>query len=153
MKKNVELMENIFYQDGSFRDIYIKDIQMSDWQLVLDFLKSLHHKIKFFKDGNDFDYLDFCAEEIFNLKNDFSIVMKICSDSMSINCHFFDSTEIEFDIDPHEITNVDSIEIIFNLIINLSKITQKRVVLTPENLSESPLVVCEPPEFIIKVIE
>ncbi|MDQ2086332.1 hypothetical protein RBH29_07805 [Herbivorax sp. ANBcel31] len=137
-------VRKIFYCDGSFRDIYIKNTEENDWQIFLDFLKREKWTIDFYKDGNIIEYSCFSQEELFKLSEEYAIRMVINIDSITINCNFFSVDEIELDIDPREVINDYLYKEIIVFIKETSKAIKKEIVLTPENCPEYPYLRCKP---------
>jgi hypothetical protein len=59
--------------------------------------------------------------------------MSIEVDGILINCHFFTEQEIEFDIDPREITSEEKLSKVFEFMQRIGRLLQKEVIMTPEN--------------------
>ena len=55
-------------------------------------------------------------------------------------CHFFTPEEIEFDIDPREVTTQAHLDSLLAFLQQLGDRTRKRAVLTPENLPHGPII-------------
>jgi len=116
-----------FLCDGSYRDIY-----------VLDFLRSSgipHH---------------FCGEDKPELLNDLSVyfkerdqhgslILSIDVDSVILNCHFFIESEIEFDLDPKEITDESKAVAVFGFMEIVSEVLSLPIRMTPENMDQTPI--------------
>ena len=54
-----------------------------------------------------------------------------------VNCHFFVEDEIEFDLDPREVTGPNQVEAIVGFMTLLGDVTGKAVTLTMENTPEA----------------
>lgn len=155
MSKSFEwLMETVFYSDGSYRDIYIKTTNETEWDCFLNFIKNRNYFVEFYKDGAKFHYVGFSQKEIFDMtRREHAILMKIKLDTINIHCNFFCIDEIELDIDPNEIKNLNHIELIFDFIREVATVMKKEVILTPENCPESPLVRCNANNYEIEYME
>ena len=137
-----DIEKDVYYKDGSLRDIFIKGISMYEWlkwiryvnenytltwfngltqvqenkineQIILDYLEGKH---------------DLCSSACVSIGN------------TQINCHFFDISEIENDIDPREFTQIEDHEMLVKYMIDVSCLLNKEVVLTGENMTENVLI-------------
>lgn len=61
-----------------------------------------------------------------------------------VTCHFFAPEEIEFSIDPGDVTGQDSLDAIAALLHELASAIKKPALLTPENLPKSPILRADP---------
>jgi len=124
-----------FEWDGSYRDLYILDTDLSHWQRVINFLRGSEYRITF-KVDNEVAALPEDVAEIFRKRNETSILLTIEVDGIFINCHFFTEDEIEFDIDPREIKNEEKLNQLFEFMKKTGGLLEKEVRLTPENYQE-----------------
>jgi len=120
-----------FISDGSLRDIYIKDIDLDDWQAFIDILRSMDLELKYEVDGKVSNLTEFIKDIVLDCER--SHLLRILLDEISINCHFFMSNEIELDLDPKEIDSEDKAKIIFNFMSEIGNTLKKEVTLAPEN--------------------
>lgn len=127
-----------FEFDGSWRDIYVLNTAVSDWQLLFDFLRSDIYEYSC-TTGEEKTILPFFAKEVFEADYEFKPLLKVNVDSVILNCHFFTDEEIEFDIDPREILSERQAEAIFTFMRQIGQTLNKEVVLTPENLQDAPI--------------
>ncbi len=131
-----------FEPDGALRDIYIKNVTIEDWRLVVALIM----------DGG------FCArlerggglvavppnfESLFD-HNDRHL-MSFTVGGASITCHFFTPAEIEFSLDPKEVSE-PVLESLLAFMIEVGDATKKPVIMTPENTAESPIFKYAPSE-------
>jgi hypothetical protein len=131
--ENSIMISNVFYCDGSYRDIYIRNTSISDWNVFLEFIKREQLQLEMYKDGVRIEFDNLSIEEIFNLTKQFAIRLIIYLDTVSIHCNFFTVEEIELDIDPKEVTNNCLYDRVIGFLLKLSNAVNKEVVLTPEN--------------------
>ncbi|MEH7389634.1 hypothetical protein V7149_19980 [Bacillus sp. JJ1503] len=132
-------MDKVFFKDGSLRDIYIVDVDLTDWQKFFDWIRTSPWDIVYYKDGQETEYEE--TDDAHFLKdNDYHILMSININGVLINCHFFSEDEIEFDIDPKEVKSITVVIAVFKFMKSLSKILDKESILTGENSPEYPLV-------------
>lgn len=140
MTRNWKDIKWIFEPDGSLRDIYIQDVTLSDWEILIDFL-NLTYDLKFGQDGkNQID-----KEYIIKYLNDETGKMEgksleIYFNGLIFHCYFFLPNQIEFDIDPNEIQTINDFESIEKFMMSISKTLKNQVTLTSENSPEFPLL-------------
>ncbi|WP_075617936.1 hypothetical protein [Paenisporosarcina indica] len=140
MKITNEVLDKVFLNDGSLRDIYVLDVDINDWQKFLDWILISHWGIAFYKDGQVKVYEETDAAHFFNEKKNHTIQMSIDIKGILINCHFFSEDELEFDIQPKEVGSTTEAIEVFQFMKKLSKILGKVSILTEENSPEYPLV-------------
>jgi len=137
-----KLEENIYYLDGSLRDIYIHGTTKDDWFVWSNFVNE-NYKTLFFNSENKeiedkidvtkaFEYLEYpdksrCHASIF-------------IDDIQVQAYFFAEEEIENDIMPTEIKSIDDHIKLVDYMIKLSHLLNKKVILTPENTPEIALI-------------
>jgi len=152
MARNWNDINWIFEPDGSLRDIYVQDVTLSDWEILIDFL-NLNYDIKFGEDENkqiDKDYIvKYLKDEAGDIKN---IVLKIDYNGINIHCYFFLQDQIEFDINPKEVKTIKDFESIERFMVSISKILKNQVTLTNENSPEFPLFKIDFDKDINKVL-
>ena len=137
------LLETVFYPDGTLRDIYMFNTDIDDWQRLLEYLIS-EFEVKLYIDGNQEQYEQLTAKEIFKSKKDRSIYISIDINNISICCHFFSIEEIELDVSPNGITDIEKANKLLTLLQNISNKLNKDVHITPENTPEESLFIIRP---------
>ena len=128
---NWEQYQKEFEWDGSFRDIYIFETSLDDWQNLLDFISANRYEFEY-KINGDAVALPERADTIFECKNYRSLLTVKVGD-LILNCHFFTLNEIEFDFDPRDVKDERELEELFDFLRQLCRISNKQTVLTPEN--------------------
>ena len=136
-----ELITEFLSPDGSWRDIYILDADKQDWNLLLNGLKVSEYKYDFFI-GGELEDLITDTDQLFGKEVMYSLRVRI--DNIHINCHFFATTQIEFDIDPRDFVALDQHEDLINFMRFLASTTGKSCRLTPENMEDQVLVLVNP---------
>ncbi|GAB2842799.1 hypothetical protein [Ferruginibacter profundus] len=147
------LKDKIYNRDGSYRDIYVHNTTKEDWQIWADFVNK-NYKTSFHiydtevkKDKVDltkiFDYWNGTQENCSSAT--------VFIDNIQVNAHFFIAEEIENDITPNEINSMDDHNNLMNYMINLSKVLNKTVVLTPENEADLVLISVDKDEIKINL--
>lgn len=156
MITNWEEIKWIFEPDGAFRDIYVENVNIEDWKILIDFLND-NHLIKFGSTGENKIINKIDKQYITQLLVDETKEMEcktasIIIDKIIINTHFFYDKEIEFDIDPKEINSVYTFDKLINFMNEISKILSRKVILTGENQMECPLIEVDFKNKIIKAL-
>ncbi|HYE05404.1 MAG TPA: hypothetical protein VEL07_07720 [Planctomycetota bacterium] len=91
-----------FQHDGGLRDIYVRDIGIAQWNAVIRAVTS-RYRWSYSEDGEACVVPDDAAA-IFSARMERSALLTCRIGSMQANCHFFDPTEIEFDIQPSDVS-------------------------------------------------
>jgi len=139
-----------FDPDDGLRDIYVLEASLRDWQVVLDAIRDFQPNPIYAVDGVLED-LPTRVEHIFQRRLDASPMMSFRLLDMTLNCHFFGSDPaendlqlIEFDLDPGEVTTSEHLGSLIDFMELLGTLTNKAVILTPENCMESPILEYDP---------
>ena len=128
-----KIKEEIYFIDGSLRDIYVNNITENEWELWVNYVNK-----NFKTDWNNKNEIDF---EI--IKNNWKENMpqytaKIFIENIQINNHFFG--DFENDIDPAEIKNIYDHNCIIKYMKDISEILNKTVYLSEENWRNDYLI-------------
>ena len=137
-----ELKKEIYYLDGSWRDIYVLQTNRRDWEKWVDYVNE-NYRVDWFncKTEKEEQNVDFSViEEYWNGAVDLRSSANVFVDKIQINAHFFTESEIENDIDPREFNSIDDHHKLINYLANLSKLLNKQVILTPEDTPETILM-------------
>jgi hypothetical protein len=150
MNRNWNEIKWIFEPDGSWRDIYVQDVSVREWEKVIDFLND-NFSLSYDKTGQiDKDYvLNYLQSRSGEME---SKSVTISLGKIKINCHFFLVQQIEFDLDPKEVNSLGDFELIESFMIKLSETLQKQVTLTGENNPEFPLFKVDAKNRINKIL-
>jgi hypothetical protein len=145
------LKEKIYYEDGSFRDILIKDTTVQDWSLWINFVNANYRvRIDNYKTVEDYGQID--LNKVTELWDDEELecfYATIFVGNAEVNVHFFGSTDIENDILPKEISSIEDHEQIVAYMMGISKALNKEVILTPDNTADEPLITVRQNEVFI----
>lgn len=137
-----ELKSNIYYWDGSWRDIYILHTNKQDWEKWVNYVNE-NYRIDSYngKEDKKENAINFSViKEKWNGSSDFLSTAKVFIDRIQINSHFFIDTEIENDIDPREFNSLEDHNRLIKYMTDLSILLDKEVILTPENEQETILI-------------
>jgi hypothetical protein len=153
--RNWKNIEWIFEKDGSLRDIYVQNIEISDWEKTIELLNS-EYEISY---GNE--------EENFTNKIELNYVKRMFADESGeleikfarinlngilIACNFFLEEQIEFDINPKEIKSINELNLILKFMKSVSKKLNKEITLCGENQPEFPLIKIDTKNGIEKIL-
>jgi hypothetical protein len=136
---NWEAHQRLFEWDGSWRDLYVLHTQIYDWQRLLDHLRQRDDQLTFTIDTIPAP-LRPTVEAIFAICEHANPFLSIQIDHVQVNCHFFDPGQIEFDIDPREITNSAAFMLVLSFMADVGATIEKEVRLTPENAPDHVLL-------------
>lgn len=134
--------ENIYYKDGSLRDIYIHGTTIEDWEKWVNFVNG-RYQLEWYNGLKDQKYnqIDFnVVLEYFKDYPDFSTSAIITIDNLNIHTYFLTSQEIENDINPKEFTSSEDHKKLMDYLTDVSKLLNKKVILTPVNTPEIILI-------------
>ncbi len=132
------IYKDIFYIDGSLRDIYVLGSNEQDWQVLLNFLRLETYSIEFFVEG-ELRPLSARIQDIFAQAHDYGVHLRIDEAHLALHCHFFTSKEIEFDLNPRDFHNEQQVLRLLDFIRTIGRLLNREIILTPENLSTVPL--------------
>jgi hypothetical protein len=152
METNWEKTKWIFEPDGTLRDIYVENVDIEDWKILIDYLNT-NYTVKY--SSSEVNKIDkgYVIQLLTDLTGEMDLkTVSIIIDDIIINTHFFSINEIEFDVQPEEINSVISFEKILNFMNEISRILNKQLILTGENQIEFPLIKVEFSKKLIKVI-
>jgi hypothetical protein len=125
-----------FEPDGSWRDIYLTETEAKTWKTLLEFLLETDYPKKFFVNKSE-RALTTNAWQIFqDQKKNLLSLLTIDVNGVTLNCHFFDQNEIEFDFDPREVKDEQNALAIFEFMSQIGAELEKDVFLTEEDAAE-----------------
>jgi hypothetical protein len=138
-----QAVRDAFAWDGALRDIYVFNAQPSGWDILLGYLRTSEWSLDYSL-GRVPTNLPESVGELFAQRQEQDPVLRICRSGITLDCHFFASSEIELDLDPREITGPDQLSCVLDLMQDVGKLFAKPVHLTPENLPDPPLFWYDP---------
>ena len=132
------LKEDIYYRDGSWRDIYVPAATQDDWSKWID-LVNQKYPVEFYNGQTQLTEVFINKSVVFhywNRKTDFLNGATIKLGSIAVKCHFFTTQQIENDIDPGEIKTIEDHFRVVDYLIEISRLLNQIVILTAENQSD-----------------
>ncbi len=139
------LKEEVYYEDGSLRDVYVFDATIDDWKKWAE-LVNQQYKVAFYNGQTQqiTDRIDFeLVEASWTGKTDLVNWATVFINDFQIKCYFFGWEEFENDICPREIKSEDDHLQLVKYLEAISSHLGKKVVLTAENMRESVLIEVE----------
>lgn len=136
------LKSEIYYWDGSWRDIYVKNTKLEDWKRWIDLVNE-NYRIDWYNGKTNLSETKIKVDvikEYWNGNGDLCSTANVYLDNLQLNAHFFDESEIENDIDPREFKSLDDHEKLIEYLKAISKVCKKEVIVTPENCPEFVLI-------------
>jgi hypothetical protein len=147
-----ELQKRIYFEDGSWRDIYVLHTTTRDWEKWVD-LVNKKYRVEFWDAKTDLktDKIDFAiVKEYWNSNGDREVISATVKlDSINVKCHFFDDSEIENDIDPIEFKSQEDHDKLIDYLNDISVSLDKEVIVTDENARNSVLLRVKSGECIL----
>ena len=143
MNTNWEILKDKIYytDDGSFRDIFVLDTELKDWEKWIDFVNT-NYEVEFYNgiaEKTEIKFNKNIAIGYLNKKNDLSINASIKLNGIIIKCYFFCIDEIDNDIMPKEINSMSDHNILIDYFNNVSALLNKKIILTDGNCSTDRL--------------
>jgi hypothetical protein len=133
-----------FEADGGLRDIYVLNTDLSDWQQVLDALRGRTPAPVYTVDSAPAPVPSRVEGAFAEWEHERSPNLQFEVGGMILACHFFATDEIEFDLRPQDVAGMLQLQSILHFMREIGELTSKTVILTPENLKQSPIFRFEP---------
>lgn len=145
-----DLKQHVYYEDGSWRDIYVEKATREDWQNWADFVNA-NYPVVFANANGQYDKIDMAeVRQFWDSNGETTMSMAIFQvGGIGVKCHFFGEIEIENDIDPSEIMSLATHLQLMEYLKGVSKLLGKEVVLTeeltgwPAGLAYEPIIAVE----------
>ena len=134
-----------FAWDGALRDIYVFDTTLDDWRRVIAELRD-RYPSTFEVDGEPRDLPPDVAALFAGSRQEAHCwrIHRNDDDRADLNCHFFDTSEIEFDIDPVGVQGQRDLDSLLDVVRLLGNTTSKRTVVTHENGRDAVILEYDP---------
>jgi hypothetical protein len=137
-----ELKNRIYFEDGSLRDVYVLNTNVKDLAKWTELVNEKYN-IQFYDAKIDLttDKISFKAvEETWTQENRELVTATVKIEAININCHFYDHSEIENDIDPREFKSLTEHDNLIKYLREVSNLLDKEVIVTDENTKDSILI-------------
>jgi hypothetical protein len=138
------MLDQIFENDGSYRDIYVHNSELRDWETIIELLRN-NYKCRLLKDGVEINFETYDAARIFRERGNFGFTLSVDFKGVIINSHFFEEDAIEFDIYPKEIgSSLEKRMTVFEFMQFVAISINRSVSITPENSPTLPYLEISP---------
>jgi hypothetical protein len=137
------IIHDVFYIDGSLRDIYVLGTSEHDWQALLTYLRVSPYPWEYSLD-DEVRPLPEHAADILALREQHSPLLQIDQPRLGLNCHFFSPEEIEFDLDPKDFRTKQDVSYLLDFLRTIGRVLNKSIILTGENDARGPLFRYDP---------
>ncbi len=131
-----------FVPDGALRDIYVVKVNLVQWAKLFERLRDVYH-LDFSMDGTTRS-LPASVEDVFALREMGSPLVNFDVGSIDVACHFFETTQIEFDILPSQIACQSDLNELLGFLAFVGDVVRDVVILTPENRPSEPIITYNP---------
>lgn len=137
-----------FEADGSLRDIYVLDTTLDNWQSVLGFLTAAPYSATLTTGGQPIP-IPPDLRVLFVRSESPPPLLSFRIGRVGMGCNFFAEQEIEFDFSPEGLTERDIVGVL-HFMCELGHLTDRIVVLTPENCQSRPIFRCDPARRLVE---
>ena len=135
--------KSAFVRDGSLRDLYVLDTTVEDWHRLFDFVRGSAYDLRF-RHGDDWQPLPDAPDGFFSGESEWTTLLSVDVGGVVINAHFFETDQIELDIEPSEVQAPERAASLFGFMRGLGLALGKLVRLTPENCRDYILIEYDP---------
>lgn len=119
---------DLWEKDGSLRDAYVLDTNLTDWALLLSLAEKYGYQYSYAGQNHPLPEV----ENIFTARDE-AHLLSVKLGRVTANCHFFVPGEIELDFDSREIQSDDDHYEVLQFLEALAEGTNKKVSVTAEN--------------------
>ena len=133
-----DLKYNVYHEDGSLRDIYIRNVTHEDWKNWVEFVNAkypIDFKIGNAHRGNKIDF-DLVTSYWQNREQE-CLSASIDLGNIILNTFFFDKEEIDNDLAPAEIKSLEDHYKLLRYLSNISILLGRQVELTEESYQKT----------------
>jgi len=139
------LKEQVYFEDGSLRDIYVLDTSLEDWRKWTELVNG-KYKVRFFNGNTDqeMETIDFEMVQAYwtgQVEAGNNVIVNV--GAFEVNCHFFGPDELENDIHPESFQSMDDHDQLMEYLATVSVHLNKKVLLTAENCITSVAIEAE----------
>ncbi|MBU2707073.1 hypothetical protein KCM76_13845 [Zooshikella marina] len=123
--------KSVFLKGGGLKKIVIKDVNLEDWQRLINFLRSTEAKLNLYLGSEKISLPD-------NIKNivvsaEYSYKLVIALNTVKLVCGFANAQKIEFTFNSAEVDKEIKAKVIFRFMSTMGRTLNKHVVLIQGN--------------------
>jgi len=138
-----ETIKAEFAWEGSWRDICVPDVDLDGWQAAVRALEA-SGRAGTLSFGENAPPTSVDVLRLFASQDRATALWSIEVEGVVLACHFFAQTEIEFDLDPREVTGQPKLDALLEFMKTLSSATGRFALMTPENMHSVPFLRVSP---------
>lgn len=131
-----ELKDRVYFEDGSLRDIYIRDMGPAEWKSWIDFVNS-KYRINFGVGDLELNRIDFDKVKHYWADTNGEYPRSsffVCN--IEVHGYFWDKEELEMDFKPKDIGSMTEHRLLVEYLTEVSKLLNRSIELTEEKYSE-----------------
>ncbi|NNE24861.1 MAG: hypothetical protein HKN11_19860 [Rhizobiales bacterium] len=121
------------------RDIYVQNTSTDHWDEFLSFIRSRGYTFSYKRNGSPADLPGQASTVLSDRQSAHNLSIDI-GNAVTLNCHFFESYEIELDLDPKEIGSQAELVCVLDFLRDLGSRLAKDVLVTEENSEDLVLM-------------
>ena len=128
---------------GGLRDIYVRHVSADDWETAYRWLIGMYPN-EFIRGGIQIDpppSVEFIRQDPVAFS-----CLTLDVGGLRVNCHFFQSDDLELDLRPEEVVTEERFVALTGLMEGLGRLVDKNVVLTYENGKDDTVILEFRPE-------
>jgi hypothetical protein len=129
-----------FVWEGSWRDICVPGVSIDEWRAMASAIPSAGFANEFQVGGTVTSFPEDVAAAFARSPDSSSSLWSVFADRVRLCCHFFDQSEIEFDLDPREVAGQSQLDAVLEFMRVLAAATGRVALLTPENMHDAPFI-------------
>lgn len=132
-----------FEPDGSLCDIYVRSATLVDWEVAFQLIRHNYAPVTFTRDGEP-AALPASVADTFADRDRAAVTLDFEVAGIQLACHFFSSTEIEFDLSPEQVNSRERFAALQDFLRTLATTLGKIVILSPESMPQLPILSIDP---------
>jgi hypothetical protein len=144
-----ESVRKEFAFDGSWRDIYVMGAGIAGWQRMLDWLRLSGYDYTYYRSEQPAE-LPTRVEDIFPYAAECDRLLSEQFRGVLANCHFFTPDEIEFDIDPRQVTCQPQLDAVISFMSGLADSVERDAILCPEGYPKIVIFRVQPRSGVVE---
>jgi len=133
-----EIKKRVYFEDGSLRDIYIRNASFDDWKKWVNHVNAFYN-VDFQVEGTSratkIDFNAIAANWRHESQDTLSAAIRL--GKIIVMTYFFQQTEIENDITPKEIESFEDHNALIEFLTDISNLLNKPVELTEESYGDA----------------
>ena len=131
-----ERCRSAFTRDGFLRDLYVQDANGADWARCLAWLRASRWPLEYSYQGETAPL----PESPISLFEKWGHKISVDADGIIFNSYFFSPDEIEFDIEPGELTSEARFGSLLSFLSGCGRAVGRVAIVTPEGMPQAVIL-------------